>query len=339
MYTAWVLHPDVEIVGLSGEEIQSWWKLLVPSVLLSGSWALVVRGSDGRALRAVHKDHGAVDLGREAIDVGALPALRARLGCDALAVVDGDAWTRISRAAEPAALRAKAYVGQALPFYEAARRLSGKGLWMDPPLPSLLPPLREEALTRAFDLFVPNRTSLVAYVFDDRPGHVYASVIATKLDGVLDSIAMHPAISDSVPASSLRAWHTQYRSINDAVASHFAPPSISMFTDVAAVRRIQRGKSNQLAVEIASKNIIIDPMPTWLAGLMGGAAAAMIAGKSAQALSRFLPKGARRAAGVMAGAAKDRLRESGAHPAAVLGFDPMLLWQSLQSWYRAEPSV
>jgi len=331
-----LLHPDVEIVGLCGHEISNWWRLSLPPGVFAGRWGLVVRGDGVFEAIAVTRDNGRVALGHSAIGVSEdeLAKLRQRLDCDLIAVVDRGTWARVSANAEGRALRQGDYLGQWLVFYDALRRLRGRALWTSPPLLDLLPPLSEEALARAFDLLIPDGTSVVAYVFDE--GAVHASLIATKEGGMVDSLAMHPGIADLVPSSAIRSWHTQYRSINDAVGQRFATPSISVFTDVATVRRIQRGPRDQLSRELAQKNLIIDPMPTWLAGLVGGAAAAMIAGKSAQALSRFLPRSARRAAGAVAGAAVDRLRESGAHPLAVLGFDPLLLWSSVQRWYRSE---
>jgi len=333
-----LVHPDVEIVGLSGQEISNWWHLGLPAGVFSGRWGLVVRGDGASEAVAVTRDGGRLALGHTPIGVSEdeLDKLRQRLDCDLVVVVDKGALGRVSAGAEGRALRQPDYVGQWLVFYDSLRRLRGRGLWTSPPLLDLLPPLSEEALARAFDLLIPDSSSVVAYVFDEAAGQVHASLIATKEGGVVDSLAMHPGIADLVPASAIRSWHTQYRSINDAVGQRFAAPSLSMFTDVATVRRIQRGPRDQLSRELAQKNLIIDPMPTWLAGLVGGAAAAMIAGKSAQALSRFLPRSARRAAGAVAGAAVDRLRESGAHPLAVLGFDPLLLWQSVQRWYRSD---
>ena len=332
-----LLHPDVEIVGLSGTELSNWWHLSLPHGVFDGRWGIVIRGDGVVDAIAVTSHGGRIELGSADVDTSddELAKLRKRLDCDFLAVIDRNTWARVSATAEGRALRQEDYVGQWLVFYEAIRRLRGRGIWTSPPVLDLLPPLGEDALARAFDLLVPNGSSVVAYVFDGDAEAVHASIIATKVGGVVDSISMHPGVADLVPQSSIRSWHTQYRSINDAVTQRFVAPSISLFTDVATVRRIQRGPNDQLSRELAQKNLIIDPMPTWLAGLVGGAAAAMIAGKSAQAISRFLPKTARRAAGAMAGVAKDRLRESGAHPFAVLGFDPILLWSSVQRWYRA----
>ncbi|HEY1551690.1 MAG TPA: hypothetical protein VGG28_27875, partial [Kofleriaceae bacterium] len=92
--------------------------------------------------------------------------------------------------------------------------------------------------------------------------------------------------------------------------------------------------SDQLARELDAKHVIIDPAPTWLVGLLGGAAVVAIAGRAASALAHMMPKAARDRASSLAHRAQAIMKDTGAHPFALLGFDPIELWQHLRHFYR-----
>jgi hypothetical protein len=99
---------------------------------------------------------------------------------------------------------------------------------------------------------------------------------------------------------------------------------------------ILTGPSDQLARELNAKRVVIDPAPTWLLGLLGGAAMAAMAGRAAKGLAAMLPQSARDAASALAQRAQSAMKESGAHPFSLLGFDPIELWSRLKHFYREE---
>jgi hypothetical protein len=68
--------------------------------------------------------------------------------------------------------------------------------------------------------------------------------------------------------------------------------------------------------------------------LLGGASVAAVAGRGARALASFLPTAARERANAFAARAQTVMKESGAHPFGLLGFDPIELWASLKDFYR-----
>ena len=83
---------------------------------------------------------------------------------------------------------------------------------------------------------------------------------------------------------------------------------------------------------------MIDPAPAWLLGLLGGAAVAAMAGRAARGSREHAAAGTRDRASALAGRARDAMMDSGAHPFALLGFDPLELWARLKHFYRDEPT-
>ena len=98
--------------------------------------------------------------------------------------------------------------------------------------------------------------------------------------------------------------------------------------------RVMTGPTDQFARELNAKRVVIDPSPAWLLGLLGGAAVAAVAGRAASALAQMLPQGARDRASAFVATARDAMKESGTHPFALLGFDPLELWARLRHFYR-----
>ena len=99
--------------------------------------------------------------------------------------------------------------------------------------------------------------------------------------------------------------------------------------DARRVDGVLTGPADQLARELNSKRVVIDPAPAWLLGLLGGAAVAALAGRAASAIASMLPQSTRDRASALAQRARDRI-----DPFALLGFDPIELWQRLKHHYR-----
>jgi len=341
-----VLAADVEIVDIDGRHWANWYELLLPPSLgphaeVAPRWAVVfIEG--GRVVHAVVNGHGALvpDLvpfsgtGREA-----LAELRDALDVGAVVVLSTTALPEVMAEIESELRLGDDIVDQGLTVLRALKRVHGAGLWTEPHLLDLLPTPPYEALQKTFDLLVANNTSLSAYVFEDDGSDVHASIIALKLAGHIDLVTTHQALEDSLPGRALaRQWRSQrkrlLRSINDRVGK----PSVGVFMDKAAYRRILTGPTDQLSRELSARNVIIDPAPAWLLGLLGGAAAMAIAGRSAKALAKMLPSGARKLASDLATSAQDVMRSSNASPWALLGFDPIELWLRVRHFYGAPSS-
>jgi hypothetical protein len=199
----------------------------------------------------------------------------------------------------------------------------------------LLPAPSYEPLQRTFDLLVPDRSAMLAYIIDDDRSRLHTSIIALKQHGDITRAATHRAIDDVVPeAEFARSWDKSYRRVLDAVEDRFAKPSIALFTERATLLRVVTGPSDQLARELNAKNVVIEPSPTWLLGLLGGTAVAAMAGRAASALASMLPQSTRDRASALASRARDAIKDSPANPFALLGFDPIELWSRLKHYYR-----
>jgi hypothetical protein len=157
-----------------------------------------------------------------------------------------------------------------------------------------------------------------------------------KAGGDITRAATHRAIDDLVPEAALaRDWDKGYRRVVAAVEERFARPSIALFVERQTLLGILTGPSDQLARELNAKRVVIDPAPAWLLGLLGGAAVAAMAGRAAAALANMLPQATRDRASALAHRARDAFKDSGAHPFALLGFDPLELWARLKHHYRS----
>ena len=324
---------DPVLAWLDRRHLHNWWQLALPPGLSKDSrYALLVLDS-GVLIHAVRSGEGAIEL-EDVPFAGTkkpqLAALSKALSVDGLLVLERRALTDLFERMERGLRIEEDFATQGVGLWQALRRC--EGIWSDPPLLELIPPLRSDALQKTFDLLVPNESTLVAYVLDGR--RVHCSVIAEKRRGAIVLATMHPGIGDLLSEQELcRDWRANYENVNRAVESRFAKPSIAVFIEKDAVDRILRGPTDQLAKELRAGNLIVDPSPMWLQGLLGGAAALAAATTSAKRMARFLPKGARKMAGDFAGAAQSRLKESSANPFGMLGFDPLDLLARLRSFY------
>jgi hypothetical protein len=335
-----VLSAELDLCTIDARHWKNWWRLLVPPrVLAPAPWALAILDR-GVLVQLITRGAGA----RELVPLPGLPEVSARalasyartLGVAAVIVVERRLIAELSAEIEAALQPGQDMVAQGLIVLRALKRHAGRGVWTEPALLDLLPTPSYEAVQRTFDLLVPDRSAMVAYVIDDDRRAVHASIIAVKSGGDVTRAATHRAIADLVPEAGLaRDWETGHRRVLAAVEDRFARPSIALFAERATVLGVLTGPSDQLARELNARRVVIDPAPAWLLGLLGGAAVAAIAGRAATAIAGMLPQSTRDRASALASRARDAIKDSGAHPFALLGFDPLELWARLQHFYQA----
>ncbi|HEU0030904.1 MAG TPA: hypothetical protein VFQ53_09730 [Kofleriaceae bacterium] len=333
-----MLSPEVELAALDARHWKNWSQLLVPPrVREQPAWALAVV-DHGTLIKLIVTGKGSLDpttAPLPGLSEKALAAWAKTLGVAAVIVVERTIIAELSAEIESTLRLDQDLVEQGLVALRALKRHAGKGIWTEPPLLELLPAPGYEPIQRTFDLLVPDRSALVAYVIDDDRHKVHASIIAVKQDGDITRAATHRAIADLVPEPSLaRDWEKGYKRVLSAVEERFARPSIALFLERATLMRVVTGPSDQLAREINGKRVVVDPAPAWLLGLLGGAAVAAVAGRAASALASMLPQGARDRASALANRARDAMKDSNVHPFALLGFDPIELWLRLKHFYR-----
>ena len=330
-----MLHSDVEVVDLDAQHLAAWWELLLPPAVRPGTaspprWAALFLDATGAPMHAVHAARGALDLA-ELSFAGTgrreLAALRRALDADLVVVVAHGGVARVTAEIEATLDPDADLAAQAVTALRALRRAGGRDLWLDPPLLELVPPLSPEALQRTFELLVPSSSALAVYIFDGARG-IRASAIAVVQGGSVSALTTHRGLEDALPAASFaRTWRASIPRALSLIDERYAQPSIAVFLEEDAWRRILDGPADQLMRELASGDVVIDPAPAWLRGLLGGA-------QLVSRLARFVPASARRAAGDLAQQAQSRLRDAGAHPFALLGFDPIALWHQVRRYYR-----
>jgi hypothetical protein len=305
-------------------------------------WALVVvDGLPDRVIKVViagHDARGSIDPASAplpGVTPKALEAYARQLDVHAVIVIERHVIKQLSSEIESALRHDQDGVAQGLIALRALKKHAGKGIWTEPPLLDVLPAPSIDPIQRTFDLLVPDNSALVAYVIEDDRSRVHTSIIAVKEDGDITRAAGHRAIADLVPEATLaRDWANGYKRVLSAVEERFAKPSIAVFLERGTLMKVLTGPSDQLSREYNAKQVIIDPIPTWLIGLLGGAAVAAMAGRAGRALAAMLPQSTRDRASALVHRAQDAMKESGAHPFALLGFDPIELWSRLKHYYR-----
>lgn len=336
-----MLARDVALTDLDGRHWRNWWDLLLPpAVRARPRWALVIVASVeplavARVIVGGEDARGAVDVPLASLEPRALTDLARRLDVGAVVAITTDAVARLAGEVERQLSLDMDLVEQGLVVLRALKRLSGRGVWTEPHLLELLPAPAYEPLQRTFDLLVPDGTAMVGYVIEDDGRAVHASVIARKRGGDVDLATTHLAIDDLVPeATFARDWRKGARRVVAAVEERFARPSVAFFAERETLLRVLTGPGDQLARELNARNVVIDPAPAWLLGLLGGATVAAFATRGARALASFLPQSARDRASDLASRAQTAMRDAGAHPFGLLGFDPLELWASIKHFYR-----
>ncbi len=331
-----MLSSEIELADLDARHWKNWWRLLTPPRVLGPSrWALAIldRGTLSHLIISGEGARPLVPL--PGLGDKALAQYAKTLGVAAVIVIERRLIAELSSEIEAALRLDQDPVAQALIALRALKHHAGRGVWTEPPLLDLLPTPSYEPLQRTFDLLVPDHSALLAYVIDDDHRRIHASIIAVKSHGDITRAATHRALDDLVAEPAFaRTWDKDYPRVLDAVRDRFAKPSLALFTERATLLRIITGPSDQLARELNAKRVVIDPAPAWLLGLLGGAAVAAMAGRAATALANMLPQATRDRASAIATRARDALKDSGAHPFALLGFDPIELWSRLKHHYR-----
>ncbi len=339
MYLSDVLSPELDLAGLDARHWKNWWQLLVPPRVMSqleggsSSWALAILDGE-RVDKLVVTGRGAIEpVGFAGTGEAQLSAWAKALGVAAIVAIDRKVIGELAYDIESALRFDQDLVEQGLVALRALKRHAGRGVWTEPPLLDVLPAPTYEPLQRTFDLLIPDRTALLAYVIDDDRSRIHTSIIAVKQDGDIARAATHRAIVDliSEPAFA-RDWEKGYKRVLAAVEERFAKPSLALFLERATLMRILTGPTDQLPRELNAKHVVIDPAPTWMLGLLGGAAVAAMAGRAATAIAGMLPQRTRDAAANIANRARDVIKDSG--PFAALGFDPLELWARVKHYYR-----
>jgi len=336
-----VLSLDVAIQDLDTRHLSNWFELLLPPGMLNDiftdpKWAILWR-KDGIVTGGIvgGQPLETHEIPLSGVDNQGLRSFCEKLEVGAVLVLEEGVISSILGDIESSLSLDQDYAEQGLLIWNVIKGYHRKGISFYPPLLDLLPKVSFESLQKTFDLLIPNDSTLCAYVFEDDGSDIYASVIAVKKAGNFDFICTHQAVSDAVNSQKLaKKWKSNYKDLNRAIGKRFFKPSVSVFLSKAAFYRMLSGPGD-LTRELGDKNIIIDPAPAWLLGLLSGAMVTAYASKGAKAIARFLPSSARKIANDLASGAQDVLKEKA--PFGLLGFDPIQLWKTLRKYYQPRP--
>ena len=314
--------------------------LLIPPVLRDRPrYALAILDGD-RVVRLVvagHQARGAVDPSalRLPPTTAHLRAAARTLAVGAVIAIDVRALAEISAEIERTLTLDDDLVAAGLVALRALKERHGRSVWSEPPLLDLVPAPHFDPLQRTFDVLIPDDSALAAYVIADDRRSITASVIAVKRRGDIAHVTSHAAIADLVPEAVVaRDWATAHKRVTKAIGERLAKPSLAVFLERATVDKLIVGPPDTLGRELNARRIVLDPAPAWLLGLLGSATVAAVAQRSVGALAALLPQAARERASELADRARTAMRESGAHPFALLGFDPIALWMTMRDYYR-----
>lgn len=338
-----MLARDLTMTAIDPRHWRAWIELLIPPPLRDQPrWALgIVDGT--RFVRVIVAGHAA--RGVVASDAIAWPptpanlkAAAAALDVGAVVVIDAAVLRALAGEVERQLSLDDDLAAAGLVLLRALKARSGKGVWSEPPLLELLPAPGYDAVQRTFDLLVPDDSALAVYIIADDRRSIVASIIAVKRQGDLAELTTHAAIAELVSEPALaRDWTTAHKRVTKAIGERFAKPAIAVFLERATLDKLVVGPPDTLGRELTARRLIIDPAPAWLLGLLGGATVAAVAQRGVAAFARLMPQGARDAAAGLAGRARTAMRESGAHPFSLLGFDPIALWMTIRAYYAPRP--
>lgn len=346
-YRTDVLARDVIVSGFDPRHWAGWIELLVPPALRDRPrWALaVVDGTPARVIKLIiagDRARGALDPAGPAAAMLNLPptpagleAAARRLGVGAVIVLETRVLAELAAEVERHLTLDLDLAAQGLAVLRAVKARSGHGVWTYPALLDLVAVPPYEPLQRTFELLIPDDTAISAYVVADDRRSLVAAGTVIKRRGDVVQLSGHQPVADLVSEAALaRDWPAVYKRLNQAIGERLARPSLTVLLERATLERLVVGPSDTLAREVGARRIVIDPAPAWLLGLLGGATVAAVAQRGATALANLLPAATRARAAGLADRARTAMKDAGAHPFALLGFDPIELWLAVRQYYR-----
>src|SRR5690349_17410426 len=141
-------------------------------MLAQPRWApVVLDGGPERVVKVVIAGgDGAIDPARAPLPglaAADLAAYARRLDVGAVVVIERSVIAQLSFEIEAALSPIQDGLEQALVALRALKHHAGRGVWTEPPLLDLVPAPGFDAVQRTFDLLVPDRSALLAYVIED----------------------------------------------------------------------------------------------------------------------------------------------------------------------------
>ncbi|MBI5513878.1 MAG: hypothetical protein HY909_08930 [Deltaproteobacteria bacterium] len=216
----------------------------------------------------------------------------------------------------------------------AARELEDEGsLALLPKLGAGVPLPPTEVLRRAWDLVLPDGQTAALALFDD--GALDTALVLVRRRGRVEQVLGPEALlrrTGPLGGDPRR----DYRVIHAALEASLPPVAFGVYASTEVVRALLRGEPGDWARALAVRDVLVHPMPPWLAMTTGASALRGAAVQTRRLLgaleaNELLGPFSRQLRGLadLAGALDVR---------GLLGFDPLGLLASLLRRSRSEPT-
>jgi hypothetical protein len=216
----------------------------------------------------------------------------------------------------------------------AARELEDEGaLAYVPRLGAGFPLPPTEVLRRAWDLVLPEGHSAALALFDD--GALDTALVLVRRRGRLERVLGPEAVlrwTGPLGGDPRR----DYRVVHAALASALPPVAFGVYAETQVVSALLRGEPGDWARALAVRDVLVHPMPPWLAMTTGASAVRGAAAQTRRLLGSLEDRG-------LLGPFSRQLRGLADLAGALdlqglLGFDPLGLLAALLRRSRSEPA-
>ncbi|MDH5492626.1 MAG: hypothetical protein OEY14_11805 [Myxococcales bacterium] len=247
---------------------------------------VVVVDAEDRVLSALHTARGRV----RGLHLEALPQLAERYGAKRCVVLREGMMEELSERVGLRLRRDDDYATQWLVVLRCIRELEEAGQLRVHPAPlRALPVPSPLTLRRALDLVLPDEKAAVAVLWER--GRIWTSAALRRRSGSLDLMA-GPDLLSRWTGPLGGDFRRDYLVVSDAVARAVAPLHVGIFAEAHIIRDLLRSPDpGAWAAAVAVRDVIVHPMPAYLAVALGADVANAVARTSAQMLGGLDPLG------------------------------------------------
>lgn len=191
--------------------------------------------------------------------------------------------------------------------------------------------LKADRLRRFADAAFPRNSSIVVYLFQGQS--LEAGLTIVRGQELIETVAGHGAIQDA--AEGFHPWQKGYGRILDAVKKKYAPPSMGFFAEIDEIRNILwYPEAGSFLRNFVAGNVVIDPMPAWVAAALGVDAVTRVARTSMDLIRQFDTMGLTRRfdLGMLGRTLQQHLQKEEISLESIVGFDPITFLSKLITW-------
>lgn len=282
----------------------------------TGSLVIVV-SSSGKVLKAIHTQHGRIPH-LEYRGPEDLPALLERWGARRAFAIRKGALEEIAERVATRLQRGDDYVAQWLVVARTVREMIDAGAIHVYPRPYANLPIPTAGMVqRALDIVLPDERAMTMVLWNGT--QPWTGVVVRRRRGEIDLVAGPDLITRwSGPLGG--DWRRDHRFTSEGIARAVAPVHLGIYGEIGSVRRLLRTpEPGAWARAVALRELIISPMPPYVAVALGADAARAVALRTTEWLGGI---DALKALAPIASYVRSRIFEI-ASVTQTLGFDPL----------------